>query len=58
MSSATFSTNSSVVWHLNRLTSAEKETSFNRGAKNLESNLNDQKNVVQKSKTATERAGS
>ncbi|MDW2861544.1 Mbov_0397 family ICE element conjugal transfer ATPase [Mesomycoplasma ovipneumoniae] len=51
-----FSTNSSVVWHLNRLTSAEKETSFNRGAKNLESNLNDQKNVVQKSKTATERA--
>ncbi|QEA02467.1 hypothetical protein EHI52_02800 [Mesomycoplasma hyopneumoniae] len=51
-----FSTNSSVVWHLNRLTATEKENSFNKGAKNLESNLNDQKNVVQKTKTATERA--
>ncbi|MBG0730579.1 Mbov_0397 family ICE element conjugal transfer ATPase [Mycoplasma sp. 'Moose RK'] len=51
-----FATNSSIIWHLNRLSSAEKENSFNRGAKNLESNFSDQKNIVQKSKTATERA--
>ncbi|AJC49875.1 DUF87 domain-containing protein [Mycoplasma flocculare] len=51
-----FSTNSSVVWHLNRLTTTEKESSFNKGAKNLEYNLNDQRNLVHKTKTATERA--
>lgn len=49
-----FGSDSNVIWHLSRLTSHQKEVSFNRGAKNLESNLNENRNIVLKSKTYNE----
>lgn len=49
-----FASDSNVIWHLSRLTSQQKEVSFNRGAKNLESNLNENRNVVLKSQTQNE----
>ncbi|VEU65958.1 conjugal transfer ATP-binding protein TraC [Mesomycoplasma conjunctivae] len=50
-----FSSNSNVIWHLTRLTSQQKESSFSKGARNLESNMNEKFNIVQKSKSKIER---